>query len=90
VILDLLADDGIGFLSDDRRLCVVLSRARDGMLVIMPGKIIEKLPTRSSSTATNLVRILKPFRVEHQSGKTLLPSRWYTPATDHNKLGNRG
>ncbi|KIW25608.1 uncharacterized protein PV07_08774 [Cladophialophora immunda] len=78
VVLDLPTDEYPGFLSDYRRLNVGLSRARDGLIVIMNGKEVDRMNDRSSFQLKRLRDLLIPHQYELKAFE--YPScRWYTP-----------
>ncbi|ETI22353.1 hypothetical protein G647_06427 [Cladophialophora carrionii CBS 160.54] len=78
VVLSLLVDNGAGFLSDLRRLCVALTRARDGLIIFLSGKTVAKLDLRDGSYLKDLITFLQPYRVEDVH-KSMPNCRWITP-----------
>ncbi|KIX95785.1 uncharacterized protein Z520_08493 [Fonsecaea multimorphosa CBS 102226] len=78
VILDLLVDENAGFFKDIGRLCVALTRARDGLLILMSRRAVAKLRPDSGSHLKTLATIMKPFHISQRAGRAMPDCRYLT------------
>ncbi|EXJ85522.1 hypothetical protein A1O1_05886 [Capronia coronata CBS 617.96] len=86
VIADILVGEGAGFMADVHRLCVLLSRARDGLVVMGSSHEIDDLPIKGNCGLKELMLWLKAYRVamvttgKSVGGRPMMPAcRYSTP-----------